>query len=186
MSAATAADKGALRREMLARRAQAVRPGDMTGHLEAALGDHRGRPLAGYAAMRGEIDPLPLLARWDGPVCLPVVPGKGRPLVFRAWTPGAPLVPGAFGALVPEAGEEVEPEALIVPLVAFTGRGDRLGYGGGFYDRTLERLRRRAPVAAIGFAWAAQQVPALPLEPTDQPLDAVATEAGLVRPPARA
>ena len=177
-------DKAAIRREMLARRTVMARPGDMTGHLEAALGPARGRTLAGYAAMRAEIDPMPLLARWEGPVCLPVVAGKGRPLLFRSWTPGAPLVPGAFGALVPEEGDEAEPDALVVPLVAFTSRGDRLGYGGGFYDRTLKRLRARAPVLAVGFAWSGQQAHALPLEPTDQPLDAVATEAGLVVPPA--
>lgn len=172
--------KAELRCEMLARRAEAERPGDMTGHLEAALSAHRGRRLAGYVAMRAEIDPAPLLARWDGPICLPVVEGGGRPLAFRSWAPGESLVPGAFGALVPEAGEAVEPEALIVPLVAFTAAGDRLGYGGGFYDRTLERLRGVGAVAAIGFAWAVQEVPDLPLEPTDQPLDAIATEVGLV------
>lgn len=170
-------DKGALRKEMLARRAEAVRPGDMTAPLERALAPWRGVRLAGYAAMRGEIDPMPLLKRWEGPLCLPVVEGKDRPLSFRSWVPGAALVPGAFGALVPEAGEAVEPEVLIVPLVAFTRDGDRLGYGGGFYDRTLERLRMRRPVHAIGFAWAAQEVGVLPLEPTDQRLDAVVTEA---------
>ena len=145
----------------------------MTAPLEAALAPWRGRRLAGYVAMRAEIDPAPLLARWDGPVCLPVVAGKDRPLIFRSWHPGAPLVPGAFGALVPETGEAVEPEALVVPLVAFTDGGDRLGYGGGFYDRTLERLRALGPVHAVGFAWAAQRVEALPTEFTDQRLDAV-------------
>ena len=170
------AEKALLRREMLARRA--ARDGDHTAALREALGPGRGRTLAGYAAMRGEIDPMPLLRGWDGPVCLPVVAGKGRPLVFRAWRPGAPLVPGAFGARVPEAGEEVVPDVLIVPLVAFTRAGDRLGYGGGFYDRTLEALRAWGAVTAIGFAWSSQEVDALPLEPTDQRLDAVVTERG--------
>ena len=74
----------------------------------------------------------------------------------------------------------IEPEILIVPLVAFDRAGGRLGYGGGFYDRTLELLRSRRPTRAIGFAYAAQEAEALPLEPTDQPLDMVVTEAEVI------
>ena len=170
-------EKAELRAAVLARRMAAARPGDVTGALERALAPWRGRRLAGYAAMRGEIDPMPLMERWDGPVCLPVVEGRDRPLSFRSWAPGEPLVSGAFGALVPERGEAVEPEVLIVPLLAFTAKGDRLGYGGGFYDRTLEGLRARGEVHAVGFAWAMQEVETLPLELTDQRLDAVLTEA---------
>lgn len=170
-------EKAELRAAALERRAAAARPGDMTAGLKRALAPWRGRRLAGYAAMRGEIDPMPLMERWDGPVCLPVVEEAGRPLSFRSWGPGEALVPGAFGALVPEGGAAVEPEVLVVPLVAFTRDGDRLGYGGGFYDRTLEGLRARGTVHAVGFAWAAQEVDALPLEPTDQRLDAIVTEA---------
>jgi 5-formyltetrahydrofolate cyclo-ligase len=87
------------------------------------------------------------------------------------------MVAGPFGALIPEAGDDVVPEVLIVPLVAFDRAGNRLGYGGGFYDRTLEGLRAARPTFAIGFAYAAQEAEALPLEPTDQPLDAIVTEA---------
>jgi 5-formyltetrahydrofolate cyclo-ligase len=88
------------------------------------------------------------------------------------------MIEGAFGAQVPETGEEIVPELLIVPLVAFDRAGNRLGYGGGFYDRTLERLRAARPdTLAVGFAYSAQEAESLPLEPTDQTLDAIVTEA---------
>jgi 5-formyltetrahydrofolate cyclo-ligase len=109
-----------------------------------------------------------------------VIDGPGLPLRFRAWRPDVALVPGPFGALVPEAGEEIRPQVLIVPLVAFDRTGLRLGYGGGYYDRTLALLRARGPVHAVGFAYAAQEAPALPSEATDLPLDAVVTEEEVV------
>lgn len=83
---------------------------------------------------------------------------------------------GPFGAKVPEVDDYFDPEILIVPLVAFDAKGGRLGYGGGFYDRTLEGLRAKRPTLAIGFAFDAQEAEGLPLEPTDQPLDMVVTE----------
>jgi len=79
------------------------------------------------------------------------------------------------------AGDWLVPEVVIVPLVAFDASGYRLGYGGGFYDRTLELLRANGPVLAVGFAYAAQELPAVPVEPTDQPLDAILTERGLTK-----
>ncbi|MBI1416327.1 MAG: 5-formyltetrahydrofolate cyclo-ligase [Limimaricola sp.] len=155
-----------------------------TGPLAAVLSGHRGRPLAGYMAMRTEIDPGPAMAEaaGHGAVCVPVIMGKDQPLQFREWTPAARMIDGPFGAKVPETGGWVVPEVLIVPLVAFDRRGGRLGYGGGFYDRTLEGLRAAGPVLAIGFAWAAQEDEALPLEPVDQPLDLIVTEAGVITP----
>ena len=166
------------------RTAHAAGQGDACAHLLDALAPHLGRPVSGYWPIRTEIDPRPAMeaAASHGPVLLPVVEAPGRALAFRRWTPGAALVPGPFGTLVPEAGEAMEPRALIVPLLAFTARGDRLGYGGGFYDRTLAGLRARGPVAAIGFAFAAQEARALPLDPTDERLDLIVTEAGVVRP----
>ena len=89
---------------------------------------------------------------------------------------------GPFGAMIPAAGGWIVPEILIVPLVAFDRKGGRLGYGGGFYDRTLAELRASGPVLAIGFAFAAQEAEDLPLEPTDQPLDLIVTEAGVIEP----
>ena len=181
--------KRALRVEVLARRDEVhseARSAAARAVLAAALGPGAGRVLAGYVPMRSEVDPLPLMAAWDGPVCVPVVVGRGRALAFRAWSSGAAMVPGGFGTMVPEDAEELAPELVVAPLVAFTAAGDRLGYGGGFYDRTLARLR----VPAVGLAYAAQRVEAMPVEATDVALGAVATEAGLwrggglVRPPA--
>jgi 5-formyltetrahydrofolate cyclo-ligase len=153
-----------------------------TARLARALAPHAGKVLAGYMPMRTEIDPLPAMAGHRGPVCVPVIDVAGLPLRFRAWSPGAPLVAGAFGALVPEEGDWLVPAVLIVPLLAFDARGFRLGYGGGFYDRTLAGLRAAGAATAIGFAYAAQQVPAVPVEPTDARLDLVVTEAGVIAP----
>jgi 5-formyltetrahydrofolate cyclo-ligase len=165
--------------------AHAVGPGAACDHLAEVLAPHAGKVLAGYMAMRSEIDPLPVMAAHGGPVCVPVIVGKGQPLAFRAWSPGCVMVDGAFGARIPEAGDWLVPQVLIVPLVAFDASGFRLGYGGGFYDRTLERLRAAGEVLAIGFAYAAQEMADLPLEPTDQPLDLIVTEQGVLRPPHR-
>ncbi|KQI67347.1 5-formyltetrahydrofolate cyclo-ligase [Loktanella sp. 3ANDIMAR09] len=152
------------------------------GKLSEFLAGHRGVPLAGYAAMRSEIDPLPAIAEAaaHGPVAMPVVMAKDQPLQFRAWTPGCAMVPGDFGALVPAAGDWIIPQIVIVPLVAFDRCGGRLGYGGGFYDRTLEQLRAHGPVLAVGFAYGAQEAEDLPLEPTDQPLDLIVTERAIL------
>ena len=90
------------------------------------------------------------------------------------------MIPGQFGAKVPVELAYFEPEILIVPLLAFDRRGGRLGYGGGFYDRTLEMLRARRATLAIGFAFAGQEVDQTPLEDTDQPLDLIVTEAGVI------
>lgn len=132
--------------------------------------------------MRSEIDPLPAMAAYPGPVCVPVITGKGQPLAFRTWSPEAPMVEGAHGARVPVAGAWLVPEVLIVPLLAFDRAGHRLGYGGGYYDRTLALLRARGVVTAIGFAFAAQEVPGVPVEPTDQRLDLIVTDTGVVQP----
>ncbi len=147
--------------------------------LADVLAPHRDRLLAGYMAMRTEIDPTAAMAAHQGPVGVPVILGRGQPLKFREWTPGCPMIAGEFGALIPADGAWVEPEVLIVPLVAFDARGFRLGYGGGFYDRTLEGLRARRPTLAIGFAFAAQEMAEVPIEPTDQRLDAIVTEQGV-------
>jgi 5-formyltetrahydrofolate cyclo-ligase len=143
------------------------------------LAGQAGKVLSGYMPMRTEIDPLPAMAAHQGPVGVPVIIGKGLPLRFREWTPGARMIEGEFKALIPEEGAWVEPEVLIVPMLAFDARGYRLGYGGGFYDRTLEGLRARGPVLAVGFAFSAQEVAEVPTEATDQRLDAVVTEKGV-------
>ena len=144
--------------------------------LADVLAAYRGAVLSGYMPMRTEIDPLPAMAAHQGPVGVPVIVAKAQPLRFREWTPGCAMVAGEFGALIPAEGGWLEPQVLIVPLLAFDARGYRLGYGGGFYDRTLEGLRARGPVLAVGFAFAAQEVEAVPIDATDQRLDMIVTE----------
>ncbi|WP_439143707.1 5-formyltetrahydrofolate cyclo-ligase [Planktotalea sp.] len=158
--------------------------GAQSSYLSEVLAGYRGVPLAGYAPMRTEINPIPALAEAAayGPVGMPVIKAASTPLDFREWSPECAMIEGTFGAQIPQSGDWVEPEILIVPLVAFDRKGGRLGYGGGFYDRTLERLRARRATLAIGFAFAAQEQATLPLESTDQPLDLIVTEAGIITP----
>ena len=153
--------------------------------LAAFLAPWAGRPLAGYLPIRTEIDPLPVMAAWAGPVAVPVIQGKGLPLRFREWRPECEMTTGPFGVRVPTGTDEVIPDVLIVPLLAFDRMGGRLGYGGGFYDRTLAHLRQVGPVMAVGFAYAAQEMAVLPRDVFDAPLDAIVTEDGPIRPLAR-
>ncbi len=148
------------------------------GVLSGVLAGYRGVPLSGYMPIRTEIDPLPAMseAAAHGPVAVPVIQGKALPLRFSRWEPGTEMIDGPFGARVPARQDYFDPEILIVPLVAFDARGNRLGYGGGFYDRTLQQLRSRRATLAIGFAFDGQEAENLPKEATDQPLDMVVTE----------
>ncbi len=147
--------------------------------------DHVGAPeariVSGYWPIRSELDPRPLLTKLGrrGARCaLPAIAGRGLPLEFREWTPGDPLARGEFGAGEPVPGARVvTPEVLIVPLLAFDGHGYRLGYGGGYYDRTIRSLRREAACClAVGFAYAGQEVDAVPRDETDERLDWIVTE----------
>jgi 5-formyltetrahydrofolate cyclo-ligase len=156
-----------------------------TAHLLAQIGPAAGRVISGYMPIRTEIDPRPAMGALHAAgarVAVPVIAGAGLPLEFREWTPGARLVEGPFKALIPEDGAWLVPETLIVPLVGFDAGLNRLGYGGGFYDRTLARLRATGPIRAIGFAFAAQELPAIPADATDQPLDMLVSELGVRRP----
>lgn len=179
--------KAAARKAAFARRKAgfAAQPPGAAGKLSEVLAGFRGVPLSGYMPIRTEIDPLPAMAEAAayGPVGVPVIVDKGQPLKFARWDPDMPLVAGPFGALIPQDPEYFEPELLIVPLVAFTRTGGRLGYGGGFYDRTLEGLRACRATLAIGFAFDAQEAAELPLEATDQPLDMIVTETQVVTVP---
>ncbi|SDX36339.1 5-formyltetrahydrofolate cyclo-ligase [Litoreibacter albidus] len=159
------------------------RDADAVAHLLELVLPFQGQALAGYMPMRSEVDPVPVMAAMAafGPVCVPVIKEKGQPLEFHRWEPGCDMVEGPFGAHVPVKAEVIVPTVLIVPLVAFDRSGGRLGYGGGFYDRTLEGLRAGGKVMAIGYAFAAQETDNVPLEATDQPLDAIVTDAGVLR-----
>jgi 5-formyltetrahydrofolate cyclo-ligase len=173
--------KDAARKAAFARRKVAHDSGVGTAaYLSAFLAGHRGVPLAGYMAMRTEIDPTAAMdeASAHGPVGVPMILGAGQPLKFRLWEPGVEMIAGEFGAFIPAEGDWMTPEIVIVPLVAYDLTGGRLGYGGGFYDRTLEGLRANQATLAIGFAYTAQQADSIPLEPTDQPLNLMITESG--------
>lgn len=176
--------KAAARKAAFARRkeAHAMAKGATSALLSSVLAGYRGVPLAGYMPIRTEIDPLPAMseAAAHGPVGVPVIQAEATPLEFAKWTPEGALVDGPFGAQVPEFLDYFEPEIVIVPLVAFDRQGGRLGYGGGFYDRTLERLRARRATLAIGFAYSAQEAMDLPLEPTDQQLNMIVTEREII------
>lgn len=136
--------------------------------------------IAGYIAMADELDPMPLMQRLAAAgytLVLPVVAAKHAPLVFRVWQPGGPLLAGPHGTQEPpEDAAEVTPDVVIVPLLAFDAAGHRLGYGGGYYDRTLAALRRAGNVLAVGLAYEGQKIDRLPCHDGDQRLDAVVTE----------
>jgi 5-formyltetrahydrofolate cyclo-ligase len=144
--------------------------------------------VAGYWPMRSEADPRPIMvALRDRGVALGL-PAMVRPadgaaqIAFRNWTPWEPIVPGGFGTLVPPEDQPVmQPAVLLVPLLAFDSRCRRIGYGKGHYDRAITKLRAQGPLLAIGIAYAAQQVDAVPIEAHDQHLDAIVTEAGVLR-----
>ncbi|MFL4472032.1 5-formyltetrahydrofolate cyclo-ligase [Tateyamaria armeniaca] len=178
------AQKAAVRKAAFAARKAAfdLDRGGASGLLSSVLAGYRGVPLAGYMPIRSEIDPLPAMAEAaaHGPVSVPVIMGEARPLMFSRWTPNGALREGPFGARVPEIDDFFDPEIVIVPLVAFTRAGGRLGYGGGFYDRTLAGLRGARATLAIGFAYGAQEVATLPLEPTDQTLDMIVTDTEVI------
>lgn len=141
--------------------------------------------VAGYWPIGGELDCRPLLDCLAGigwACALPVATAAAAPLLFRRWRSGDELVVGRHGVREPrECAEAVTPAVALVPLLAFDRAGHRLGYGAGYYDRTLEGLRARGPVRAIGLAFAAQELPELPAEPHDQRLDWIVTERGAIR-----
>ena len=174
--------KRALRERMLAARKR-WNP-IASGAAVAATVLHACRPpagaiVSGYWPIADELDIRPLLTALHGsghPIVLPVTPKRGNPLTFRLWRPGDVLEPERFGTFRP-VGEERVPDFLLVPLLAFDRRGYRVGYGAGFYDRTLAGLPRRL---ALGVAFATQEVDEVPAGPTDIPLNAIATETDLI------
>ena len=141
-----------------------------------------GTIVSGFAAIRDEINPAGLLTWLHAEgfrLALPVMVGKGLPLLMRAWAPGDVMEPAQWGIAEPlEDKPEVEPDVVLVPLLAFDVLGHRLGYGGGFYDRTLAKLKAKKPVVAIGIGYDEQRVDAVPVESYDQRLDWVLTPSG--------
>jgi 5-formyltetrahydrofolate cyclo-ligase len=185
---AEAEAKAALRRRALALRMQKADPRAGAAVARHALGALTFAPtdiVAGYRAMREELDPMPLMAALHArgiALALPVVITKGAPLSFRRYRPGDALEAGVFGTRHPlPACESVRPTIVLVPLLAFDAEGYRLGYGGGFYDRTLNALRAEGAVLAVGLAYAFQEMPALPRTARDARLDCAVTELGVRR-----
>ena len=139
-----------------------------------------GHPVSVYWPMGDELDPRPLMAALDAlghVIGLPVVVRPGAPLLFRRWRPGDDLAPAGFGLREPAASQDqVIPQVLFVPLLAFDREGYRLGYGGGYYDRSLAELRTGNTVLAIGLAYVGQEIARVPRGPEDQRLDRIVTE----------
>lgn len=137
-------------------------------------------PVAGFWPIGSELDVRPVLRHVTlsgGVAALPISGPKGTPLVFRSWDPDAPLVEGRYGIAEPdESRPEVVPRVVLVPLLAFDRRGMRLGYGAGYYDRTLALLRGRGEVLAVGIAFAGLEVAEVPADGTDERLDWIVTE----------
>jgi 5-formyltetrahydrofolate cyclo-ligase len=184
-------EKRAERTRALARRAAAhARHGADAGrrlarHGLSFLDLKSGTVVSGFSAIRDEIDPAGLLARLaeeGNRLALPVIEGKGRPLLFRAWAPGDAMGTAQWGIAEPLPDQpEVYPDVVLVPLLAFDAQGYRLGYGGGFYDRTLARLRARKPVVAVGIGYDELRIDAVPHLDYDQRLDWVLTPSGPMR-----
>jgi 5-formyltetrahydrofolate cyclo-ligase len=136
--------------------------------------------LSGFMPMKTEINPIPLLRKLSdagAQLALPAIAGRGKALIMRAWTFGAPLKAGQWGIREPAPGApEVAPDILIVPLAAFDRAGHRIGYGAGHYDMTINALRAKKQVIAIGIAFAAQEISRVPATERDARLDLVLTE----------
>ena len=178
-------EKTRLRREAVARRdalpAEARKAAaEAIAAREFPLAVASGTIVSGFMPMRSEISPLPLmqkLAKVGAQLALPKIAGRAKPLVMRAWQWGAPLDAGQWGIREPKAdAPEMEPDIVLVPLLAFDRAGHRIGYGAGYYDMTIAGLRARKAIATIGLAFAAQEVAAVPAAPHDARLDLVLTE----------
>jgi 5-formyltetrahydrofolate cyclo-ligase len=174
LRAAALAKRGALSNTQRAAAAQAI----AARGLPVAI--RPGMVVSGYSPIRSELDPIPLMRALTAQglrLALPVIAARDRPLSFRAWSSDDRLARGPFGILepLPEATELI-PDIVLVPLAAFDRQGHRIGYGAGHYDRTLAALRAVRDLVAIGMAFAAQEIAAVPMEPHDVALDYVLTE----------
>jgi 5-formyltetrahydrofolate cyclo-ligase len=177
--------KAAIRRDARARRD--ALPPDMRAAAAQAIAARPfpvavspGMIVSAFMPMKSEINPLPLmraLADAGARLALPVVAGRGKPLVMRAYALGETLAAGVWGIREPKPdAPEVLPDVVIVPLLAFARDGHRIGYGAGYYDMTLANLRAKKTIHAVGIAFAAQEIASVPTTPRDAPLDLVLTE----------
>lgn len=156
----------------------------LAAHVDAVLKLCEGGIIAGYLPIRSELSPLPLmraLVDAGASTAMPLTPPPGNPLVFCRWAPGDPLVDGPYGTRQPpDDGDPVSPRLILAPMLAFDDAARRLGYGGGFYDRTLAAIRAEGrQVTVIGIAYDEQQTERVPTGPHDMKLDGALTPAGL-------
>ena len=184
-----AAAKADLRRTVLARRealpaAARVAAAEVLAKRGLPVDVPRGAVVSAYSPLKSEISPVPLMRHIVDQgvmLALPVVVGRGHPLTMRAWAFGDVLGSGVWGIREPKPeAPEVFPDILIVPLVAFDRTGYRLGYGAGYYDMTIARLRGMKKISALGIAFAAQEVTDLPKTDRDEKLDFVLTEREII------
>jgi 5-formyltetrahydrofolate cyclo-ligase len=185
MTEASATEKSRLRAEAMTRR-DALSADQRQAAAEAIaarpfpLPIRTGTIVSAFMPLKSEINPLPLLRKLAGEgarLALPVVAGRGQPLVMREWTWGEPLAAGVWGIREPLAqAPAVDPDIVLAPLLAFDRARHRLGYGGGYYDLTIAQLRGRKTIVAVGMAFAVQEVFTVPVTPRDAPLDLVLTE----------
>lgn len=177
-----AAAKAIARAEAIARRAgcDPALGARLAGVVLAGLPPPQGAVVSGFWPIGDEIDIRPLLIALHARghrLCLPETGKPGNPLVFRRWQPGDRLIPGRFGTSHPDS-DTLTPDVLLVPLLAFDRTGHRLGYGAGYYDRTLAALPN---AFRLGCAYVAQEIPEVPAGPNDVRLHAIATERSLIR-----
>jgi 5-formyltetrahydrofolate cyclo-ligase len=178
LRAAALAKRDALPADMRAAAAEtiAVRPFPVSVAQDAIV--------SGFSPLKSEINPLPLmrkLAEQGARLALPVVQKRGLPLIMRAFAFGDELARGQWGIREPKPeSPEVFPDVMLVPLAAFDRAGHRIGYGAGYYDMTIARIRAMKPVVAIGLAFAVQEIPRVPATERDARLDLVLTEAGVI------
>ncbi len=174
----TLAARDALPPELRQAAAQAIAVGPFPVPVEPGI------VISGFMPLKSEINPIPLmrkLAALGARLALPVVRGRGKPLTMRAYAFGDLLDSGQWGIREPKPeAPEVFPDILLVPLSVFDRNGNRIGYGAGYYDMTIARLRTLKPVRTIGLAYAMQEVPAVPATERDERLDLVLTERGVI------
>ena len=191
-TASAAKTRSTLRQQVLAAR-RALTPDQVArlstaicGHLQHHFAAPPGHSIAFYWPISNEADLRPVINAWRGrgvDISLPVVHRKAAPLSFRRWTPETPMVPDAHGIPTPADGVEVSPDVLVIPVNAFDAAGFRLGYGGGYYDRTLAVASPRPLVIGIGFELA--RVDSIAPQAHDVPMDWVVTENGIFAPARR-
>ena len=181
-----AAAKAALRKEALARR-EGISEDEAQAFAERLategarfVAERKPQSVSAFWSIGAEPSTFPLLEtlqRQNVPTALPIIEGRGKPLTFRLWKQGEPLAEAKWGIKEPlPQAQEVFPDLLFVPLAAFDRRGNRLGYGAGFYDRTLARLRAMKPITTIGIAFAIQELLSVPTHEADEKLDFVLTD----------